>query len=95
MTLTGRPIVPAARSERGAVEGVDSRPIRRPERQMNSRERSIGAVGRIDPKFVGAEVAIAFADRVSEADCCQHGPVENTAAVEVGNPQVHMINQAA
>ena len=46
VTFTGRPIVPAARSERRAVEGVDSRPIRRLERQMHSRERAIGAVGR-------------------------------------------------
>src|SRR6185503_16860935 len=53
------------------------------------------AVGRVDPQLVGVEPVAVLADEGGLAQGFQHGAVEAFGLLQVGHPQVDVVDQAA
>jgi hypothetical protein len=79
-TLSGCAIVAPAGSQCSSVKGINYFTIRRLKREMYAGD---GAVGFVDPQFIGVEVAVTFAKNFRQAQRSKDGAIEAFASFDV------------
>src|SRR6478735_4639085 len=90
--LPGRAVVISTRKQCCAVEGLHRLAIRRLEGEMYLRDVAIGLV---HEKLIGVKVSFSLLQDIRMAERFEYCPVEALAGLQIGHPQVDMVDEPA